>query len=214
MAYSNSEQIFMDVLGNRSPSPSEQKEIDALLAIVQRAGFLIDDPSNAAHITLLAWGWAKQTTRNEVVAALHSHHQEVAASVASIQKSIEKSQQPQPAPVLNVERMVSALIQELKNNPQPAPVLDVATVASALQAHMPQQTVKLDLSILRDVLHESISKIWLVVIGIGLAISFWGGIAWQQHLAQPVIEQLQQQIQQTRQQNQQLIDKLSAHHAH
>ncbi|MBW4049732.1 MAG: hypothetical protein HIU89_17990, partial [Proteobacteria bacterium] len=58
MAYSNSEQIFIDVLG-RSPTEPEWKEIHALLGTATRAGFAIDDESNAMHVALLAWGWAR-----------------------------------------------------------------------------------------------------------------------------------------------------------
>ncbi|OYV42150.1 MAG: hypothetical protein B7X10_06865 [Burkholderiales bacterium 21-58-4] len=92
MAYSNAEQIFMDVLGGRSPSPSEQLQIDALLAILTRAGFVVNEPSNAAHVTLLAWGWARETGRNDVLTALHNNNLVLDARFGAIHQEIEKLQ--------------------------------------------------------------------------------------------------------------------------
>ena len=198
MAYSNSEQIFMDVLGGRSPSPAEQKQIDALLAIVQRAGFIVDDPSNAAHITLLAWGWARETGRNDVMAALHGNKQDMDAKITAIHQGIEQW------------RRIADLVRELKDRPQPAPIVNVDGIAAALQKIMPQQTgsLKIDTSILKDAFKESVSKIWLVVIGVSLVSSFWAGMEWQQQQLTPQINQLQTQ-------NQQLINRLAnASHAH
>lgn len=195
MAYSNSEQIFMDVLGGRSPSPGEQKQIDALLAILQRAGFMIDDPSNAAHITLLAWGWARETGRGEVITALHNHQQNTEAKFDAIRDAVDQTQ---------------SLVEQIRSlNNRPPPEINVEHLASALQQRMPAQasTVRLDLSILRDAFRESINKAWLVAIGLGLVIAFWTGTEWQQHVLSPQIIQLQQQ-------NLQLVNKLAdTHHA-
>ena len=69
MAYSNSEQVFMDVLG-RLPAEDEWKEIRSLLGIMQRAQFEVDDPSNIPQVTLVAWGWARSTPRADVLAAV------------------------------------------------------------------------------------------------------------------------------------------------
>lgn len=198
MSYSNSEQIFMDVLGGRSPSPSEQKQIDALLTILARAGFVVDDPSNAAHVTLLAWGWARETGRGDVLTALHTNKQAIDARIATIHQAIEK-----------FNGLVD-MVRELKDHPQPALRLDTKSIATAIIQSMPPPLAKIsiDTSILKDAIVDSISKLWLVLAGVGLVICFWGGFEWAQHQIQPVIRQLQAQ-------NQQLINRLSdGHHAH
>ena len=205
MAYSNSEQIFMDVLGGRSPSPSEQKQIDALLAILQRAGFVVDEPSNAAHVTLLAWGWARETGRGDVLTTLHNNNQAIDAKMATIHQAIEK-----------LYGLVD-MVRELKDRPQPALSLDTKSVAAAIIQSMPPPTanISIDTSILKDAVMESVSKLWLVLAGIGLVVCFWTGMEWAQHQIQPVIGQLQLQISQMQAQNQQLINQLAnKHHAH
>ena len=55
MAYSNSEQIFIDAVG-ALPTEDQWKDIRSLLGILSKAGFEVDDPSNAPHVTLFAWG--------------------------------------------------------------------------------------------------------------------------------------------------------------
>ena len=197
MAYSNSEQIFMDVLGGRTPSPSEQKQIDALLAILQRTGFVVDEPSNAAHVLLLAWGWARETGRGDVLTALHNNNQAIDARIATIHQAIEKQQ------------CVVDLLRELKERPQPALSPDTNSIAAAIIKSMPQPTasIKIDTSILKDAIIESLSTLWLVITGVGLVVCFWIGMEWEQHQIRPVIGHLQEQ-------NQQLINKLSnGHHA-
>ncbi len=196
MAYSNSEQIFMDVLGGRSPSPAEQKQIDQLLNILTRAGFVVDDPSNAAHVTLLAWGWARETGRGDVLTALHNNNQAIDTRIATIHQAIEKQQG------------LVDMVRELRNRPQPALSLDTSSIASAIIESMPPPTAKIgiDTSILKDAIVDSISKLWLIIAGVGLVVCFWIGMEWEQHRIQPMIGQLQEQ-------NQQLINKLSGYHA-
>ena len=69
MAYSNSEQIFIDAMGGL-PTEDQWKDIRSLLGILSKAGFEVDDPSNAPHVTLFAWGWARSTGRADVLAAV------------------------------------------------------------------------------------------------------------------------------------------------
>ena len=209
MAYSNSEQIFMDVLGGRSPSPFEQKQIDALLAILQRAGFVVDEPSNAAHVTLLAWGWARETGRGDVLTALHNNNQAIDVKMdvrmATIHQSIEKL------------HCLVDIVRELKDSPQPTVSLDSKSVAANIIQSMPPPTanISIDTSVLKEAVMESVSKLWLILAGVGLVVCFWAGMEWAQHQIQPVIGQLQLQISQMQTQNQQLINKLSdGHHAH
>ena len=202
MSYTNSEQIFMDVLGGRSPSPSEQKQIDQLLAILTRAGFVVDDPSNAAHVTLLAWGWARETGRGDVLAALHSHNRAIEEKLGGFQQA--------------VEQRMDALFLDLKNSPQPAPSLDAHSVAAAIASAMPQPvtSIKIDTSILKDAILESVSKLWLIMAGVGLVACFWAGMEWKQHQSQQILGQLLRQNTQLQAQNEQLVKALASHHAH
>jgi hypothetical protein len=172
-----------------------------------RAGFVVDEPSNAAHVTLLAWGWARETGRGDVLAALHNNNQAIDARIAAIHQAIEKQQ------------CVVDMVRELKERPRPQPTasLDTDGIAAALVKAMPQPTtsVKMDLSLLKDAVMESVSKLWLVIAGICLVVCFWAGMEWAEYQLKPMLGQLQLQIQQMQSQNQQLINKLSAgHHAH
>ena len=87
MAYSNSEQIFIDVLG-RSPTEPEWKEIHALLGTATRAGFAIDDESNAMHVALLAWGWARGIGRTDVLALLRGRLLDVDTTLEDVRKDM------------------------------------------------------------------------------------------------------------------------------
>jgi hypothetical protein len=213
MAYTNSEQIFMDVLGGRSPSPSEQKQIDALLAILMRAGFVVDEPSNAAHVTLLAWGWARETGRGDILNTLQVFNQQIDSKVAQIGQSIEQLKTALPPPVqpMDTDALAKKITAIL---PVQNPTIDTTGIATAIAAAMPQPTasIKMDMSVFREVIMESISKLWLIVAGIGLVIFFWAGMEWTKHQIQPVVEQLRQQVHQMQAQNQQLIDKLASWH--
>ena len=71
MAYSHSEQIFLDILG-RLPGEDEWVEIRSLLQVMAKTGFAVDDPSNAAHVALFAWGWARSTGRADALAAIRA----------------------------------------------------------------------------------------------------------------------------------------------
>lgn len=196
MAYDNVDQIFIDVLGGRSPSPAEQAEIDHLLTIVQRAGFVVNDPSNAAHITMLAWGWARETIHSDVLAALHTSRKEMDDRISVIREDIAQWQS------------IGDMVRELSDRLQPAPAaaIDMDAIATTIRQSMPQlaASVKLDMGMVKNAIMDSVSKLWLIVAGIGLTVSFWGGMEWQQHQLSPMIGQLQLQ-------NQQLINKLSAH---
>lgn len=81
MAYSNSEQIFIDAMG-ALPTADQWKDIRSLLGILSKAGFEVDDPSNAPHVTLFAWGWARSTGRADVLAAVKAAVLESAGSQA------------------------------------------------------------------------------------------------------------------------------------
>jgi cell division protein FtsB len=196
MPYTNSEQIFMDVLGGRSPSPDEQKQIDALLAILKRAGFVVDEPSNAAHVTLLAWGWARETGRGDILNILQGFNLQIDNKIAQIGQSIEQ------------------LKTITESMPVQNPDIDTTGIATAIAAAMPQPraSIKMDMSVFREAIMGSVSKLWLIVAGFGLAIFFFAGMKWAEHQIQPLVAQLRQQVQQVQAQNKQLIDKLAGWH--
>jgi hypothetical protein len=54
----NAEQIFLDALG-REPTAEELQDIRLNLWMLTRAGFAVDDPSNAPFIAPWAWMWAR-----------------------------------------------------------------------------------------------------------------------------------------------------------
>jgi hypothetical protein len=169
VAYTNVEQIFMDILGGRLPSPAEQREIDSLLGIVQRAGFVINDPSNAAHITMLAWSWARETGRSDVLAALHNNRQDIDAKITAIHQGIQQ------------QREIIDMVREMKDcqPPSTAP-FDTESVAAELAKSL-RQSIKPDSTILKTAILESISKLWLIIIGISLVLSFWLGMELAQY---------------------------------
>lgn len=41
--------------------------MDSLLGVLKKTGFQPDDPSNAAHVLMLAWAWSHGTSRAEVL---------------------------------------------------------------------------------------------------------------------------------------------------
>lgn len=94
MAYSNSEQIFIDAMGGL-PTEDQWKDIRSLLGILSKAGFEVDDPSNAPHVTLFAWGWARSTGRADVLAAVK------AAVLESANGQVTSTQPADLGPVLD-----------------------------------------------------------------------------------------------------------------
>ncbi len=87
MAYSNSEQIFIDVLG-RSPTEPEWKEIHALLGAATRTGCVVDDESNAVQVVWLAWGWVRGIGRADVLALLRGRLQDVDTSLEDVRNDM------------------------------------------------------------------------------------------------------------------------------
>lgn len=155
MAYSNSEQIFIDVLG-RSPTEDQWKEIHALLGIAQNAGFLVDEPSNAAHVLMLSWAWAHSTSRADVLALMRGRLQGAAEdfseSVEKLRDSLQRDIDRLRADLRLIEEKITAL-----NRPDSASVhYDVADS-------------------FKEALLKSIKWTWVAgAIGIGLFVSvFW-----------------------------------------
>ncbi|WP_079415625.1 hypothetical protein [Thiomonas intermedia] len=159
MAYSNSEQIFIDAMGGL-PTEDQWKDIRSLLGILSKAGFEVDDPSNAPHVTLFAWGWARSTGRADVLAAVRA---------AVLESAGGQAPRAQPADL--------------------GPVLDALTALRTAP-------VRIDLSVLREALRESITTISLLTGGLLLAFAFWAGMLWGQHEMRPLLAAKQQTIDQ------------------
>ncbi len=173
MAYSNSEQIFIDVLG-RSPTEAEWKEIHALLGTATRAGFAIDDESNAMHVALLAWGWARGIGRADVLALLRGSLLDVDTALGEVRKDLSEA-------VKSLQESVNTLAERTSTQPTTAaaPQINPEELAAALGSflHAPAQvTQHYDVGdSVKDALHKTFKWTWVAgAIAIGLFVSvFW-----------------------------------------
>ena len=173
MAYSNSEQIFIDVLG-RSPTEPEWKEIHALLGTATRAGFAIDDESNAMHVALLAWGWARGIGRADVLALLRGSLLDVDTALGEVRKDLSEA-------VKSLQESVNTLAERTSTQPTTAaaPQINPEELAAALGSflHAPAQvTQHYDVGdSVKDALHKTFKWTWVAgAIAIGLFVSvFW-----------------------------------------
>lgn len=114
-----------------------------------RDGFVVDEPSNAAHVAMLAWGWVRETGRNDVMAALHVNRQDMDVKITTIHQGIERQ-----LGVINV-------VHELKGRLQPTPSIDTDSIAAAFIKAMPPLTasIKVNTSLLKNAVMESVSKL-------------------------------------------------------
>ena len=173
MAYSNSEQIFIDVLG-RSPTEPEWKEIHALLGTATRAGFAIDDESNAMHVASLAWGWARGIGRADVLALLRGSLLDVDTALGEVRKDLSEA-------VKSLQESVNTLAERTSTPPATAsaPQINPEELAAALGPflHAPAQvTQHYDVGdSVKDALHKAFKWTWVAgAIAIGLFVSvFW-----------------------------------------
>lgn len=173
MAYSNSEQIFIDVLG-RSPTEPEWKEIHALLGTATRAGFAIDDESNAMHVALLAWGWARGMGRADVLALLRGSLLDVDTTFDDVRKDLCEA-------VNSLQESVNTLAERASMQPANTPALQInpEELVAALGPflHAPAQvTQHYDVGdSVKDALHKTFKWTWIAgAIAIGLFVSvFW-----------------------------------------
>ena len=126
MAYSNSEQIFIDVLG-RSPTESQWKEIHALLGTATRAGFAIDDESNATHVALLAWGWARGIGRADVLDLLRGSLLDVDTALDDVRKDMGKA-------IKSLHDSLNAIVERTTTQPATAsaPQINPGELAAAM----------------------------------------------------------------------------------
>jgi len=149
----NAEQIFLDALG-REPTPDELQDIRLNLWMLTRAGFAVDDPSNAPLIAPWAWMWAR----------LPRPDQPRAAPAAPSPAATEDSQ---------------AVIETIEAIPRDIPAkLDPSTLAAAIAERFPPLIVqhRIDGSALTRTLRESFTLlwVWLAAFAIGLA----GALGW------------------------------------
>ena len=173
MAYSNSEQIFIDVLG-RSPTEPEWKEIHALLGTATRAGFAIDDESNAMHVAGLAWGWARGIGRADVLALLRGSLLDVDNALDDVRKDMGEA-------IKSLQDSLNAIVERTSTQPATAsaPQISPEELAAALGPflHAPAQvTQHYDVGdSVKDALHKAFKWTWVAgAIAIGLFVSvFW-----------------------------------------
>lgn len=149
----NAEQIFIDALG-REPTADELQDIRLNLWMLTRAGFAVEDPSNAPLITPWAWMWARLPRPTETRAALAAVSHEIAERS---QKGIET---------------LEAIARDI-----PAK-FDHGALATAIAERMPPLIVRnrIDASVFTAALRESFTLIWvsLAAFCIGLA----GVLGW------------------------------------
>ncbi|CDW92584.1 MULTISPECIES: hypothetical protein [unclassified Thiomonas] len=168
MAYSNSEQVFMDVLG-RLPTEDEWKDVRSLLGILQRTGFEVDDPSNAPHVTLFAWGWARSTPRADVLAA--------------VKAAVLESGKAEASPV-DLTPVIAGLrgLQEVAARPVSAKV-DEGVVRTAVREAV------------TSALREPISLASMALLGVVIAVALFVGSWWGKRQLEPTVQMQQQMIQ-------------------
>jgi hypothetical protein len=149
----NAEQIFIDALG-REPTANELQDIRLNLWMLTRAGFAVEDPSNAPLITPWAWMWARLPRPTETRAAFAAVSEEIAERS---QKGIET---------------LEAIARDI-----PAK-FDHGALATAIAERMPPLIVRnrIDAGVFTKALRESFTLIWvsLAAFCIGLA----GVLGW------------------------------------
>ena len=149
----NAEQIFIDALG-REPTADELQDIRLNLWMLTRAGFAVEDPSNAPLITPWAWMWARLPRPSDTRAALAAVSEEIA----------ERSQ-----------RGIEALEASVRDIPAK---FDYGALATAISERMPPLIVRnrIDASAFTAALRESFTLLWILLAAfcIGLA----GVLGW------------------------------------
>ena len=149
----NAEQIFIDALG-REPTADELQDIRLNLWMLTRAGFAVEDPSNAPLITPWAWMWARLPRPAETHAVLAAVSQEI----------VERSQ-----------KGIEALEATVRDIPAK---FDHGALATAIVERMPPLIVRnrIDASVFTTALRESFTLLWILLAAfcIGLA----GVLGW------------------------------------
>ena len=185
----NAEQIFVDALG-REPTPDEVRDIQLMVWMLTRAGFAVEDASNAPFIVPWAWIWARLPRPADSQAALTAAGHTIAAHA---QQGIEK---------------IEAIAREL-----PAKI-DHRAIAAGIAQSMPPFVVhnRIDAAVFKTVLRESLSLIW---VSLGAAcIGLAGYAGWYYSALHERAEQAPLMAQQAAELHRahQLIDRLTTPH--
>ncbi|HVB78318.1 MAG TPA: hypothetical protein VNE82_00025 [Candidatus Binataceae bacterium] len=185
----NAEQIFVDALA-REPTADELRDIRLMVWMLTRAGFAVEDPSNAPFIVPWAWIWARLPHPADSHAALTAAGQTIAAH----------SQQ-------GIERL-EAVAREL-----PAKI-DHRAIAAGIAQSMPPFVVhnRIDAGVFRAALRESLSLIWVSLAAACIALAGYAGwhySALHERAAQaPLMAQQAAELHRL----QQLLDRLTPAH--
>ncbi|MHB1670319.1 MAG: hypothetical protein ACYCSR_13505 [Thiomonas sp.] len=174
MAYSNSEQIFIDVLG-RVPTEPEWKEIHALLGAATRSGCVIDDESNAVQVVWLAWDWVRGIGRADVLALLRGRLQDVDTALEDVRNDMGEA-------IRSLQDALNAFFERTSTQPANAPALQInpEELAAALGPFLqvPPPVIHQHYDVV-DSFKEGVRKTfkwgWVAIsIVVGLAVvAFW-----------------------------------------
>ncbi len=98
MAYSTSQQIFLDMRGKTPLNEREQEEVNLILGTLARAGFPIEESSSSPLVAICAWVWARVVGRADVIAGLRETVEstvqpQIAALAEQIATSIRKHEE-------------------------------------------------------------------------------------------------------------------------
>ena len=185
----HAEQIFVDALGHE-PTADELRDIQLMVWMLTRAGFAVEDPSNAPFIVPWAWIWARLPRPADSHAALTAAGQTIAAH----------SQQ-------GIERL-EAVAREL-----PAKI-DHRAIAAGIAQSMPPFVVhnRIDAAVFKMALRESLSLIWVSLAAAFIALAGYGG--WHYSALHERADQAPLMAQQAAELHRahQLIDRLTTPH--
>lgn len=168
--YTRAEQLFMTVLGDRCLNETEKLERDSLLGVLKKAGFEPDEPSNAAHVLMVAWSWAHGTSRADVLKLLY-------------ESKIDLD---------NAVKDINAAAQSVRESPSTA-FIDAESVARAVQEKLPTR-IALDLEQVKAALRDSFSILWAVGAGVLMGVFFWFGTQYEHHHQAEAVASLKTQI--------------------
>ena len=145
-----------------------------MLGIATRTGFAIDDESNATHVALLAWGWARGIGRADVLALLRGRLLDVDTTLDDARKDMGEA-------IKSLQDSLNAIVERTSTQPATAsaPQINPEELAAALGPflHAPAQvTQHYDIGdSVKDALHKAFKWTWVAgAIAIGLFVSvFW-----------------------------------------
>ena len=83
----------------------EKLERDSLLGVLKKAGFEPDEPSNAAHVLMVAWSWAHGTSRADVLKLLYESKIDLDNAVKDINAATQSVRKSPSAAAIDVEQV-------------------------------------------------------------------------------------------------------------